>query len=190
MAISADLDTLLEVVSAAILAMATIIIGYVLGYVAGQAVREAMSGMRRDRPTRLYGLRPSVIAGKITKASVFAIMTIVAIRTMAEGGEFLGLSFLWGRSLLGVIMVFIGAFMSDLASVALAGWVRGGACLPEDTDPTRELIFLGLMIAVVLAGLGVLLLESLLALIIYSSLLVGAVVSTLLASRRRMCRGV
>ena len=187
------LDTFLEVVPTVVIAIATIVIGYVLAYVAGQAVRSVLSGVGTDRSAGLSGLKPSVIAGKITQALIFAIVAILAIQIMADGGAFGGLDFIrdYGiRFVLGVVIMFCGAFLADMASTALARWLRGGVCLPEETDPTRDLVFLGLITAVVLMGLGIMLLDSLPVLMIYLAFLVIGVAVILLGSRRRLCRSV
>ncbi len=185
------LETFLEVVPTVVTAIATIIIGYILAYVAGQAVRSVFSGIGEDRPIGLSGLRPSVIAGKITQALFFAFVAILAIQIMSDGGAFKGLSFIrnYGiRFVLGIVIMFCGAFLADLASAALARWLHGGVCLPEETDPTRDLVFLGLITAVVLMGLGIMLLDSLPVLVVYLAFLVIGVVVILLGSRRRLCR--
>ncbi len=187
------LDTFLEVVPTVVTAIATIIIGYVLAYVAGQAVQSVFSGVGADRPAGLSELKPSVIAGKITQALIFAIVAILAIQIMADGGTFVGLSFIrdYGiRFVLGIVIMFCGAFLADMASAALARWLHGGVCVSEETDPTRDLVFLGLITAVVLMGLGIMLLDSLPVLMIYLAFLVIGVAVILLGSRRRLCRSV
>lgn len=185
------MDIFLDVVPTVVTAIATIIIGYVLAYVAGQAVRSVFSGIGSDRPAGLSGLKPSVIAGKITQALLFAIVAILAIQIMADGGAFLGLDFIkdYGiRFVLGIAIMFCGAFLADLTSSALARWLHGGVCLSTETDPTRDLVFLGLITAVVLMGLGIMLLDSLPVMMIYLAFLAIGVAVILLGSRRRLCR--
>ena len=84
--------------------------------------------------------------------------------------------------------MFCGAFLADLASATLARWLRGGVCLPEETDPTRDLVFLGLITAVVLMGMGITLLDSLPVLIIYLAFLAIGSAVILLGWRRKLCR--
>lgn len=185
------LGNFLDIVPTVVTAIATIIIGYVLAYVTGQAVQSVFSGIGADRPTGLSGLKPSVMAGKIAQALVFAFVTILAIQIMSDGGAFAGFSFIgdYGvRFVLGITILFCGAFLADLASATLARWLRGGVCLPEETDPTRDLVFLGLITAVVLMGMGITLLDSLPVLIIYLAFLAIGSAVILLGWRRRLCR--
>lgn len=191
--IGAWLDILLDTIPTIIIAIVTLIIGFILAYVAGEMVREVFGRIGRDRATGRSGPKHSVMAGKIAKALVFAVVAISAIQLLAELGPFgewqatvenYGIRFV-----LGLLVMFVGAFLSDIASPTLACWLHGGACISEETDPTRELVFLGLIVSVVLVGLGIMIVDSLAVLMIFLATLVIGVTLVLLESRRRM-RGV
>jgi len=192
--IGAWLDILLETVPTILIAIATLIIGYILAYVAGQMVREICCHFSGGRPTDIPGPRSSVIAGKIAKAMVFAIAAIISIQMVTDGGLFRDGEALVEdyavRMVLGLLTMFVGAFLADIASSSIARWLRGGICLPEETDPPRDLVFLGLLVSVVLVGLGIMLLNNLVALLVFLAVLVIGVLTILLETRRKMCRKV
>jgi hypothetical protein len=187
-------DILLDAVPTIILAMVTLIIGYILAYVVGEMVREICCRNGRDRATGMSGLKPSVVAGKIAKALVFAVAAILAIQMLADGGLFGNERVMvenYGiRVVLGLLIIFVGAFVADVVSSAVARWLRRGARVPEDTDPTRELVFLGLIISVMLVGLGVVLIDSLVVLLMFVAFLAIGVVLILLEARRKMWRKI
>ncbi len=188
--IGAWLDILLDTIPTIIIATATLIIGVILAYVAGEMVREVCCRIGRDRATGRSGPKHSVMAGKIAKALVFAVAAILAIQLLAELGPFgewqatvenYGIRFI-----LGLLIMFVGAFLSDVASPTLACWLHWGACISGETDPTRELVFLGLTVSVVLVGLGIMFVDSPAVLMIFLAFLVIGVTLVLLESRRRM----
>ena len=187
-------DILLDAVPTIILAMVTLIIGYILAYAVGEMVREICCRIGRDRATGISGLKPSVMAGKTAKALVFAIAAVMAIQMLADGGLFGdGPAMVEDhgvRFIIGLLIMFVGAFLADIASSAVARWLRRGACTPEETDPTRDLVFLGLIVLVVLVGLGIMLVDSVMVLLMFLAFLVIGVVLILLETRRKMRRKV
>jgi hypothetical protein len=187
-------DILLDAVPTIILAMVTLIIGYILAYVVGEMVRNICCRIGRDHSTGISGHKHSVMAGKIAKAMVFAIAAVMAIHMLADGGLFgegqavvenYGI-----RVVLGLLIIFVGVFMADVFSSTVARWLRRGARISEDTDPTRELVFLGLIISVMLVGLGVVLIDSLVVLLMFVAFLAIGVVLILLEARRKMWRKI
>jgi hypothetical protein len=188
------LDTFLETVSSIMMALLTLIIGYILAYVAGEMVREVCCRIGRDRPAGISGLKPSVIAGKIAKALVFAFAAILAIGMLVDDGWFgEGRPFIEEtgiRLVLGLLIMFIGAFLADVASSVVARWLHGGACISEETDPTKDLVFLGLIVSVVLVGLGIMLMDSPAVLLIYLAFLIIGVALILMETRHKMCRKI
>jgi len=187
-------DILLDTVPSILLAIVTLIIGYILAYVAGEMVREVFGRFGKDTETGGSAPRPSVMAGKIAKALVFAIAAILAIQTLAQGrlfGDGQAVVDDYGvRFILGLMIMFVGALLSDLASSAVAHWLHGGVCSSEETDPTRELVYMGLIVSVVLIGLGIMLVDSMALLLIFLAFLVIGVVLILMGTRRRICRKV
>ncbi len=192
--IDAWLDIILDTVPPIIMAVVTLIIGYILAYVAGEMVRELFSRIGRDRVTGKSGLKPSVVAGKIAKALVFAIAAILAIQLLAEAelfGDRQAAFEAYGiRFVLGLLIMFVGAFLSDITSSAVAQWLHGGVCSSEETDPTKELVFLGLIVSVVLVGLGIMLVDSIVVLLMFLAFLIIGVILILAETRRKMCRMV
>lgn len=192
--LDAWLDYIVDAVPIVLMAIVTLIIGYILAYVAGELVREIFCRAGRDRPVGISGLKPSVAAGKMAKALVFAFAAILAIQMLANGGVFGDgrplIEDYSVRMVLGLLTMFVGAFLADIASATVARWLHGGACVSEDTDPTRELVFLGLIVSVVLVGLGMMLLDNLTVLLMFLAFLVIGVVLILWEARRKMCRKV
>ncbi len=192
--IDAWLDIILDTVPSIILAVVTLIIGYILAYVAGEMVREVFCRIGHDRAAGISGLKPSVMAGKIAKALVFAIAAILAIQLLAEAelfGDGQAAVEAYGiRFILGLLIMFVGAFLADITSSVVARWLHGGVCSSEETDPTRELVFLGLIVSVVLVGLGIMLVDSLVVLLMFLAFLVIGVILILAETRRKMCRKV
>ncbi|MHC1679947.1 MAG: hypothetical protein AB9860_01685 [Methanomassiliicoccales archaeon] len=188
------MDILLDTVPSILLALVTLIIGYILAYVAGEMVKEVFSRIGQDRETESPGSRPSVMAGKIAKALVFAIAAILAIQTLAQDELFgdgqAAVEDYGVRFFLGLMIMFVGAFLSDIASSTVARWLHGGVCSSEETDPTKELVFLGFLASVVLVGLGIVLVNSLAVLLIFLAFLIIGVVLILMESRRKICRKV
>jgi len=187
-------EIILDTVPSILLALVTIIIGYILAYVAGEMVMELFSRIGRDRAMGISGLKPSVMAGKVAKAFVFAITAILAIQLLAEDelfGDGQAAIEAYGlRFVLGLLIMFVGAFLSDITSSVVANWLHGGVCSSEETDPTRELVFLGLIVSVVLVGLGIMLVNSLVVLLMFLAFLVIGVMLILAETRRKICRKV
>lgn len=187
-------DIITDTVPSIILAVVTLIIGYILAYVAGEMVTELFSRIGRDRVTGRSTMKPSVMAGKIAKAMVFAVAAILAIQLLAEGqlfGDGQAAFEAYGtRFILGLLIMFVGAFLADITSSAVARWLHGGVCGPEETDPTKELVFLGLIVSIVLVGLGIMLVDSLLVLLMFLAFLVVGVILILAETRRKICRKI
>lgn len=186
------LDLVLEVAPTLVLAVSTLIVGYILAYVAGEIVRGTFSRIGKDEVAGTSGLRTSVVAGKITKALVFAIGAVLAFDTLSdldvfsgEGDRFLDYG---ARLVVGLLIMFVGGFLADLASAAVARWLHGGSCVTEETDPTRDLVFLGLITSVVLMGLGVMLLDSPAVMLMFLAFLAIGVVLISFEARRKICR--
>lgn len=186
------MDILFDTVPSILLAIVTLIIGYILAYVAGEMVREVFCRIGQDRETGGPAPRPSIMAGKIAKALVFAIAAILAIQTLAQGRLFgdgqAAVDDYGVRFILGLMIMFVGALLSDLASSAVAHWLHCGVCSSEETDPTRELVYIGLIVSVVLVGLGIMLVDSLVWLLMFNALLMIGVTLILLRFRRKMRR--
>ncbi|NLX47400.1 MAG: hypothetical protein GXY70_04435 [Euryarchaeota archaeon] len=184
------LDALLKTVPTILLSVVALIIGYILAYVAGDLVRRAFKRTWQDRPVGMSGLNLSVVAGKFAKALVFALAAILAIHILANGGAFGNQRVMvedYGtRAVLAVLVMFVGAFVADMVSSTVALWLRRGASLPEEIDPTRDLVFLGLIVSVVLVGLGIVFMDNLAVLLMFLAFLAIGVLVILIETRRKM----
>jgi len=186
------LDILLDTVPNVIIAIATLIIGFILAYVAGELVREVCCHFGRDRAVGISGSKVSMVAGKIAKALVFAISAVFAIDVLVDSGLFGDGGPLVEnyaiRLVVGLLVMFVGAFLADLTAATVAKWLHGGSCELKETDPTRELVFLGIIVSVVMMGLGIMTVDSPAVLLIFLAFLVIGALMIFLQTRRKICR--
>jgi len=190
--IGAWLGILLDTVPNVIIAIATLIIGFILAYAAGELVREVCCHFGRDRTVGISGSKVSIVAGKIAKALVFAIAAMFAIDALLDSG-LLGdggtlVENYAFRLVIGLLVIFVGAFVADLTAATAAKWLHGGSCELKETDPTKELVFLGLIVSVVMIGLGIMTVDSPVVLLIFLAFLVIGVIVIFLDTRRKICR--